>query len=118
MPWSSAVPAVLVALVALYWPAPALFAALRLPPLASAALAPHVAVLVLSVSAILADVAGGLWGWPWVLGVAVLLLGGVVGGRSLVRRGRLPAAEADSFGGVAQVPHQRAHRIGIGPDFR
>ena len=94
MPWSAAVPAVLVALVALYWPAPALFAALRLPPLASAALAPPVAVLVLSVSAILADVAGGLWGWPWVLGVAVLLLGGVVGGRILVRRGRPPAEAA------------------------
>lgn len=85
MSWVEAVPVVLVALVVLYWPVPLLLASLRLPPLAATAIAPAVGVLVLVVSAVVADRAGGLWAWPWVLGTAATLMVGLLVGRRLTR---------------------------------
>ena len=77
-----------VAAAVLFWPAPFLLASLRLPPLASVALSPAVAVLVLTASAVVADAVGAAWGWPWVLGVAVLLVAALAAGRWWVRRGK------------------------------
>lgn len=88
MPWSEVVPSVVVAAAVLFWPAPFLLASLRLPPLASVALSPAVAVLVLTASAVVADAVGAAWGWPWVLGVAVLLVAALAAGRWWVRRGK------------------------------
>lgn len=88
MPWVDALPAVLVALAVLYWPTPVLLTALRFPPLAAVAVAPAFGVLVLVASAVVADVAGALWGWPWVLAVAAVLTAGLTSARLLLRRRR------------------------------
>lgn len=88
MSWAHAVPAILVALAVLYWAAPALLLGLRLAPLASVALAPALGVLVLTSSAVMADLTNTPWGWHWVAGVAALLVAGLLTGRLVVRRRR------------------------------
>lgn len=95
MPWVDAVPAVVVALTVLYWPIPVVLWAFRLPPLAATAIAPAIGVLVLVTSAVVADVVGAPWGWPWVLGVAAVLTGASTTARLLL--GRRPDA--------SPVPH-------------
>lgn len=90
MSWADAVPVMLVAVAVLFWPAPLLLATLRFPPLASVAAAPAIGVLVLVSSAIIADVAGLSWGWPWVLATALVLMAGLAFARWVVRRGAPP----------------------------
>lgn len=91
MAWAEAVPAILVAALALLWPAPALVVALRLPPLAAMAIAAPVGILVLVTSAAAAGFAGQPWGWPWVAGLAAILVVGLVAARRLAHRNRIAA---------------------------
>lgn len=90
MPWVDIIPSVLVALAVLLWPTPLLVGILRLPPLASVAVGPPIAILVLVASAIVADALGATWGWPWVLAIATVLMVGLAAARWWVRRGRAP----------------------------
>lgn len=92
MVWADAIPSVLLALAVLYWPCPLLLTALRLPPLASVAIAPPIAVVVLVTSAVLADLTASRWGPGWILAVAVSLALGLAAARWLIHRHRADAA--------------------------
>ncbi|HHU38230.1 MAG TPA: hypothetical protein GXZ45_02960 [Propionibacterium sp.] len=120
MTWAQALPTVLLAAAVLLWPAPVLLGAVRLPPLAAVAVAPAVGVLVLVASAIIADLAGASWGWPWVLGVALVLVGGLVASRHLVRRRRNappPESTGSPAGLLTYVAGIVASGLVLGPRF-